>query len=85
MWFEARKNRITGSKCGRILIHKKPSISLLQFCIYPKPFIYLPNAIQWGRKHESDACREYTKYMNVNGHSGLRAGSCGFVAHLLKG
>lgn len=38
MWFEARKNRITGSKCGRLLIQKQPRISHLQSCMYPKPF-----------------------------------------------
>ena len=31
---------------GRILIQKKQSLSLLQFCLYAKPLIYFPKAIQ---------------------------------------
>ena len=54
--------------------------ALLQFCLYPKPLIYLPKAIQWVRMHESDACHECTKFMNANGHIGLSTRS-GFVVH----
>ncbi len=81
LWFEVRRNRITGSKCGRILIQKKQSVSLLQFSLYPKPLIYLPKAIYWGKTHESKACGEYTKYMNANGHTGLSTRRSGFVVH----
>jgi len=65
--------------------YQRSCISLLQNCLYPKPFIFVPKPIQWGRKHEYDACREYTKYMNANGHSGLTAHRCGFFVHSLKG
>ena len=57
------------------MIQKKQSVSLLQFCLYPKPFIYLPKAIQWGRTHESDAY----------GHIGLSTRRSGFVVHPEKG
>ncbi len=43
LWFKARKNRITSSKCGRILVQKRPSISLLQYCFYPKPLCIYQN------------------------------------------
>lgn len=78
-WFEARRCRITGSKCGRILSQKEKTIALLQFCIYPKPMTVLPKPIAWGRKNEQKACESYVKYMNSHGHSGLETRKCGFV------
>ena len=58
---------------------------MLQFCLNPKSLIYLPKAIQWERTHELDACREYIKIMNANGHIGLSTRSSGFVVHREKG
>ncbi len=85
LWHKARKNRITGSKCGRIIKQKDHTTSLLRSCIYPKPFIFLPKPIEWGRRYEEHACREYCKYMHLNGHSDLKAKKSGFVVHSLKG
>ena len=84
MWFEARRHRITGSKCGRILQQQNFTIPLLRSCLYPKPFTQLPKPIAWGREHEADALREYCKYMNANGHQDLQATKCGFVVHSTK-
>ena len=53
--------------------------------LLPQTIMYIPKPIQWGRKHEPDACRECTKYMNANDHSGLTARRCGFFVHPLKG
>ena len=49
LWHQERRCRITGSKCGRILIQKKRTVALLRFCLYPWPLIYAPKAISWGR------------------------------------
>ena len=35
--------------------------------------------------YESDACREYTKFMNANGHIGLSTRRIGFAVHTEKG
>ena len=35
---DARRYRITGSKCERILTQKKRTVALLHFVLYPKPF-----------------------------------------------
>ena len=40
-WYEARRIRITGSKCGRIISQKEKTVALLHFCLYPKPMLYL--------------------------------------------
>ena len=84
-WFEARRHRITGSKCGRILTQKEKTTALLQFCIYPKPMKVLPKPVAWGRNNEEKARQCYVKYMNSHGHSGLETRKCGFVVHREKG
>ena len=80
-WHEARRVRITGSKCGRVIIQKEKTIPLLRFCLYPKPMIHLPKPIAWGRKNEPKARRKYTDYMNSTGHIGLLTSDAGFVVH----
>ena len=50
-WFEERRLRITGSKCGRILTQKQKTIPLLHFCLHQKPFVVLPNPIAWGQEN----------------------------------
>ena len=47
-WHVARKHRITGSKCGRVIQQKTKTVPLLRFCVYPKHMIHLPKAIVWG-------------------------------------
>ena len=80
-WYEARRVRITGSKCGRIIVQRQKTIPLLRFCLYPKPMMFLPKPIAWGRKNESKARCKYTEYMNSIGHIGLVASDSGFVVH----
>ena len=51
-WHEARRYRITGSKCGRILEQHTRTEALLRNCLYPKPMLNpLPKSIAWGRKN----------------------------------
>ena len=84
-WFEARLHRITGSKCGRILKQKEKTRPLLQSVIYPKPFLYLPKAIKWGRDNEEKARQKYVQYMENKGHKQLKVSPAGFVVHPQKG
>ena len=79
VWFAERQNRITGSKCGRILQQKKKTTALLQSTIYSKPFTHVPKAIQWGKDKEEIACKQYERYMQSNGHVGLQTRKAGFV------
>ena len=81
LWHEARRQRITGSKCGRILQQKEKTVALLLFCVYPKPMLTLPKPIAFGRKNEEKACKSYVNYMIDNGHLGLQTEKSGFVVH----
>ena len=47
-WHKARRCPITGSKCGRILILKQKTVQLLQFCLYPKPMVFMPKPLNGG-------------------------------------
>ena len=85
IWFQAHQNRITGSKCGRIIQQKAKTKALLQFVIYPKPMLHLPKAIQWGKDNEDKACQAYQKYMQDKGHKGLQITKAGFMVHSMKG
>ena len=80
-WYEARRVRITGSKCGKIIIQKEQTVALLRFCIYPKPMIYLPKPIAWGKDNEW--CK-YMEHMKSIGHAGLTTSDSGFVVHMEK-
>ena len=81
-WYDARRMRITGSKCGRILNQTLRSESLLQFVLYPKPMIYIPKPILWGKQNEANARTEYVKYMRSHGHLDLVTEEAGFVVHV---
>ena len=83
-WFEARRVRITGSKCGRIIIQKEKTVALLRFCLYPKPMIYLPKPIAWGRDNEPNARSKYMEHMKSIGHAGLTTSDSGFIVHMEK-
>ena len=85
LWFEARRQRLTGSICGRVLNQKAKTIQLLRYCIYPKPMLSLPKPIAWGRDNESKACLAYVQQMQMDGHSDLRVKKAGFVVHPKKG
>ena len=71
LWLQARQNRITGSKCGRIIEQKKKTKALLQYVIYPKSMLHFPKAIQWGKDNEHKACQAYWKYLQNKGHKDL--------------
>ena len=83
-WYEARRCRITGSKCGRIISQKEQTVALLRFCLYPKPMIHIPKPIVWGRENEPKARCKYVEHMQANGHPGLTASCSGFVVHSEK-
>ena len=85
LWHDARRNRITGSKCGRILTQKKRTVALLYFVLYPKPFQTTPKPIEWGRRKESLAREAYVEYMKVHGHLKIQAEVCGLFVHPIKG
>ena len=84
-WHDAQRKRITGSKCGRILEQKNRTVALLRFCLYPKLFLFLPKAIEWGHQNDPVACKRYVQYMNSHGHPGLEPSKCGFFVHPDKG
>ena len=75
VWYEARRYRITGSKCGKIL--NQISISKT-FCICTKTD-YLES------QNEPIARRAYVGYMRTHGHSNLSAFACGLYVHSEKG
>ena len=83
-WHSVRYKRITGSICGRILCQKKKTVSLLVYCLYPKPIEPLPPPIVWGRQHESIAVKKYLAIKNPPGTpctSCTTVESCGFIVH----
>lgn len=85
-WHRLRLQRITASTCGKILIQKKKTVSLLRQCLYPKPLLDpLPPPIAWGRENEMRACRKYEEFMISSHHGGFTTSACGFVIHPEKG
>ena len=85
LWHDARRYRITGSKCGRILIQKMRTIALLHFVLYPKPFEITPRPIEWGRRNENIAKEAYVAHMKTNGHPRIQIQACGLLVHPIKG
>ena len=48
-WHRLQFQRIMAYICGKILIQKKKTVSLLHQCLYPKPLLDpLPLPIAWG-------------------------------------
>lgn len=79
LWYSARRFRLTASAFGRIL-HMLPSTppdSLIKSLLYPK-HISTP-AIEWGKKNEFIALKEYTKYYNSLGNINMVVCKAGFV------
>ena len=70
-WFEARTWRITGSKCGKILLCPTEA-----FVMYYTHFKFLPPAIKCGQQNEKNACAAYISYMRT--HTDLKTRPCGF-------
>ena len=64
---------------GRILhiLPSTPPDSLVKTLLYPK-HISSP-AIEWGKKNESTALNEYTKYYNSPGNTNIVVCRAGFV------
>ena len=85
LWYDARRYRITGSKCGRILTQKKRTVALLHFALYPKPFETTPKPIEWGRRNENLAREVYIAHMKAHGHPRIQAEVCGLFVHPVKG
>ena len=80
-WYTVRSKRITGSKCGKILILKRKSVYLLRQCLYPKPLDPAPAPIAWGRHHEPIAVHKYISQMTTMNHLGVSVENCGFIIH----
>ena len=59
LWFDERKHRITASICGKVL--QRPTRAVVREILYPKPMMYLPPPIAWGRRHESTARALYSR------------------------
>ena len=83
-WYEVRRVRITGSKCGRIIMQNKKTVALLHFCVYPKPMIFLPKAIFWGKENEHNTRKAHVEHQKNNGHINLTASDSGFIVHFEK-
>ena len=84
-WHRLRMNRITGSKCGKILNQQKKTVALLRSVLYAPNFTTAPKPIQWGKDNEQVACQAYINYMRDNGHPDLVVQKCGFITHLKFG
>ena len=84
LWHYARAYRITGSKCGRILVQKNKTKALLQFVLYPKPFDATPKPIEWGKINEDRARDAYIGYMRSHGHPRITVEIYGFFVHKEK-
>ena len=84
LWRYARAYRITGSKCGWILLQKDKTEALLQFVLYPKPFNVIPKPMEWGKLNENQARDTYVEYMRSHGHPRITADICGLFVHKEK-
>ena len=83
-WFVVRARRISGSKCGKILLQKKKTPALLKSVLYRQEMKSVPKPILWGRMKEKEALSEYVHFMNSQGHV-LKVEPCGFIIHPDKG
>lgn len=84
LWFEVRRQQLTGSICGRVLNQKAKTVQLLRYCVYPKPMLYLPKPIAWGVNNERKACRAYVQHIQILGHPGLQGKKAGFVEGMVR-
>ena len=57
-WFVVRARRISGSKCGKILLQKKKTPALLKSVLYRQEMKSVPKPILWGRMKEKEALSE---------------------------
>ena len=65
------------------MYQKKRTVSLLAYCLYPKPLLDpLPAPIAWGHQHESTAIKKYLAIKNPPGSSSsITVEKCGFIVH----
>ena len=79
LWYSARRFRLTASVFGRILhfMPTTPPDSLVKMLLHPK-HVSTP-AIEWGKRNESTAVSEYTKYYHALGNKNIIVCKAGFV------
>lgn len=83
LWFEKRRYRITASVCGKIL--QRPTRATTREILYPKPFVFLPAPILWGRKHEKAARKKYADVKTAEVGIVVRTKDCGLYVHPYHG
>jgi ribosomal protein S27E len=83
LWFDERKHRITASICGKVL--QRPTRAVVREILYPKPMLYLPPPIAWGRRHEGTARALYEQKMTLELHRRVTAQDCGLFVHPVDG
>jgi len=78
-WYSVGRFRLTASTFGRILhvLPTTPPDSLVKMLLNPKNISTA--AIEWGRKHESTALSEYSKYHSALGNTNMVVCRAGFV------
>ena len=75
---------LQAQKVDGVYYKKQKTKALFQFCLYPKPFLFDPRPIGWGKQNEIKAKQEYLIHMVKQGHYGIEATPAGFVAHTHK-
>lgn len=78
LWMLARKGRITASNFGTIFNNQgKKTESAVKTVMgyYTSP---VSDALDWGRKHEKTAMKEYSELMKRKGHK-IKIDTCGLV------
>ena len=83
MWFEKRRYRITASACGKIL--QRPTRATAREILYPKPFVFLPAPILWGRQHEKAARKKYEEVKTAEVGRVVETKDCGLYVHPYHG
>ena len=79
MWFEKRRYRITASVCGKIL--QRSTRAIAHEILYPKPFVFLPAPLLWGRKHEKAARKRHEEVKTAEVGSVVETHDCGLYVH----
>ncbi len=74
-WFDHRRHRITASVCGKVL--QKSTRAVVREILYPKPLLYLPAPISWGRKYEHTASVLYEEKMSSETDTLVCTRDCG--------
>ena len=82
LWFQHRAGRTTSSVMKRVCATslENPSISLIHDICYPDAKKINTPAIQWGKKNEKVALKDYIEFNNSY-HEGFNVSSCGLHVH----